>query len=407
MHAGASPRRGPAQAGGARAGRCERRRGPSPCRGVAALKVLQVVGQMSRGGVETWLMQVLRNLDRARVSMEFLVLNPDRGDFDDEIERLGAAIVRGPSPSRPLAFARRLAGLLHARGPYHVVHSHVHHFSGIVLAVAHRAGVPIRIAHVHMDSATLDLRASAPRRLYLRLTEAAVRRHATHGFAVSEAAAASLFGPRWREDERFEVTRCGLDFSAFRAPAGIAAVRDELGVPREALVFGHVGRFDAWKNQAFLLHVLAAALRRDARATLVLVGDGPLRAEVAAKAQELGLADRVVFTGLRADVPRVLRALDVFVFPSLHEGLPLVALEAQAAGLPLVVADHLTRELTVLPDLFTWLPLAAPHAAWADAALAAVRRRAPAAAAVAALESSEFSLARSMSGLLAAYGGSA
>jgi len=371
---------------------------------VAPVRVLQVVGQMSRGGVETWLMQVLRGLDPARVSMEFLVLRAERGDYEDEIEALGAAVVRCPSPSRPIGFARRLSALLRARGPYHVVHSHVHHFSGLVLLLARRAGVPVRIAHVHMDSAALDASAAPPRRLYLRLMEAAVRRHATHGFAVSEAAAASLFGPRWREDERFEVARCGLDFSAFRAPAEAAAIRHELGLPQGALVLGHVGRFDAWKNQAFLLHVVAAAARRDPRAALVLVGDGPLRAEVAAKARALGLGDRVVLTGLRTDVPRLLGALDVFVFPSLHEGLPLVALEAQAAGLPLVVADHLTRELTVLPDLFTWLPLAAPHEAWAEAALAAVRRRAPAADAVAALERSDFSLARSMSGLLAAYG---
>jgi glycosyltransferase involved in cell wall biosynthesis len=374
---------------------------------VAAVRVLHVVGQMNRAGVETWLMQVLRSLDPGRVRMEFVALRAGRGDYDDEIGRLGSEVIPCLSHAAPIRFARRFGAVLRERGPYQVVHSHVHHFSGFVLGIARRASVPIRIAHVHMDSAALDARAGAARRAYLRLTEALVRRHATHGFAVSEPAAASLFGARWRDDGRWRVTRCGLDFSAFRAPAEVAAIRAELCVPPGAVVLGHVGRFDEWKNQAFLLRVAAAAARVDPRVFLVLVGDGPTRARVASEAERLGVRGRVAFPGLRPDVPRVMRAFDAFVFPSLHEGLPLVALEAQAAGLPIVLADHLTRELTVLPELFTWLPLSAGPEAWAAAALSAVPLRAPPSESVAALERSEFSLQRSLSGLLAAYGASA
>jgi glycosyltransferase involved in cell wall biosynthesis len=375
---------------------------------VAAVRVLHVIGQMNRAGVETWLVQVLRNLDPTRVQLEFLALRPGRGDYDGEIERLGSAVIPcGAAPTSPFRFARRFAAVLRERGPYQVVHSHVHHFSGFVLALARRAEVPVRIAHVHMDSSALDAAAGPARRAYLRLMEAAVRRHATHGFAVSEAAAASLFGAGWREDERWAVARCGLDFSAFRAPAEVASIRASLGVPRDAVVLGHVGRFDAWKNQSFLVRIAAAAVRRDPRAFLVLVGDGALRERVASEAAALGVRDRVAFLGLRDDVPRVMRSFDVFVFPSLHEGLPLVGIEAQAAGLPIVLADHLTRELAVIPELFTWVPLSTGPAAWADAALSAVRARAPAADSIAALERSDFSLQRSVSGLLAAYGATA
>lgn len=371
---------------------------------VGAIRVLHVVGRMNRGGVETWLMRVLRNVDPALVRMEFLVTTDGRGDFDDEIERLGSAVVPCLSPSLPARFAQRFLAVLRGRGPYQVVHSHVHHFSGLVLALAARAGVAVRVAHSHTDSSLDDARARPLRRAYLRLMKAALRRNATHGLAVSHAAAEALFGPRWREDARFEIARCGLDLAGFREPADTGAIRAELGVPRDALVLGHVGRFDAAKNQGLLVPVLAAAARRDRRAFLVLVGDGPLRPDVEAGVRRLGLERRVLFTGVRSDVPRLLRAFDVFVFPSLREGLPVVGLEAQAAGLPIVVSDRVTRELAVVPHLFTWLSPSEPAEAWADAALAAARLRTPSADAIAALEASEFSLSRSLSGLLRVYG---
>jgi glycosyltransferase involved in cell wall biosynthesis len=336
--------------------------------------------------------------------MEFLATRAEPGDYDAEIARLGSRVITCPTPSAPVRFAVRLHRVLRGQGPYHAVHSHVHHFSGLVLAVARLAGVPVRVAHSHTDSAPVDAGARPLRRAYLAAMKGALRRFATHGLAVSHAAAGALFGPGWRDDHRIEVARCGLDFSVFRGPADAAAVRAELGIPEGALVLGHVGRFDAFKNQGLLVPALAAAARRDPRAFLVLVGDGPLRPRVEAEAARLGVRDRVRFTGLRADVPRVLRAFDVFVFPSLHEGLPLVGLEAQAAGLPIVLSDRVTRELAVIPELFTWISPGAPADRWAEAALEAARGRAGAGDPVAALERSDFSLSRSVAGLLAVYG---
>jgi glycosyltransferase involved in cell wall biosynthesis len=374
------------------------------------VRVLHVVGQMNRGGLETWLMHVLRHVDRDRVRMDFLVTREPPGEYDDEIRSRGSSVVvaRG-LPSNPALFARRVLSALRSRGPYgpyDVVHSHLNHFSGFVLALARGAAVPVRIAHSHTDTSSLDAPASLRRRWYLKAMDAALQRCATLGLAVSAEAAASLFGPRWRDDARFRVLRCGLDFGPFSV-APDAAVRGDMGVPSDALVFGHVGRFDENKNQGFLVRVLAAALARDARAHLLLVGGGPLRATVEGEAARLGVRERVAFAGVRADVPRVLRASDVFLFPSLHEGLPLVGLEAQAAGLPIVSSDRVTREVVVIPELFTWVsPLESPER-WAEAALAAVARRVAPDRAVARLEQSEFSLARSISGLLHAYGAAA
>jgi glycosyltransferase involved in cell wall biosynthesis len=358
---------------------------------------------MNRGGVETWLMQVLRGLDPARVRMEFLVTRAEPGQYDAEIRALGSSLTVCESPRSPVQFARRFLDVLRERGPYDVVHSHVHHFSGLILALARRAGVAVRIAHSHLDTLDLDSGASPLRRAYLALMRAALRRYATNGLAVSAVAARALFGPEWQRDGRWQIGRCGLDFSAFRAPGDGAAVRAELGIPADSLVLGHVGRFDQQKNHGFLLRIAAAALRREPGAVLVLVGDGPLRAATEAEAERIGIRQRVAFAGVRADVPRLLRAFDVFVLPSLREGLPLVGLEAQAAGLPIVVADSITRELEVIPELFTWLSHEDSAEGWAEAALRAARKRGTVADPVAALERSEFSLSSSLAGLLRLY----
>jgi glycosyltransferase involved in cell wall biosynthesis len=377
---------------------------PTFLRVMASIRVLHVVARMNPGGVEAWLMHMLRNADPARARMDFLVTLREPGGYDAEIAARGSAVIGCESPRNPALFARRFLRVLRERGPYDVLHSHVHHFSGFVLAVARHAGVPVRIAHSHLDTHDLDAEAGLARRTYLALMRAALRRYATHGLAVSESAAAALFGARWRDDARWDVARCGLDFSGFRGEDERSSVRAELGLPSDALVLGHVGRFDPQKNHHFLVEIAAAAFRREPRARLVLVGDGPLRASVEADSRRLGIRERVVFAGIRSDVPRILRSLDAFVFPSLREGLPLVGLEAQAAGVPLVLSDSITRELVVIPELFTWVSVDEPAESWAAAALSAASGTRPQGMdPVAALEASEFSLSRSMSRLLQVY----
>lgn len=371
---------------------------------MAPVRVLHVVGQMKRAGVETWLMQLLRNLDRTRVQLEFLALDPGAGHYDPEIRALGSEVIGCPRPSNPLRFGRRLLAILRDRR-YGAVHSHVHHFSGFVLGVARRARVPIRIAHSHLDTSREDGGAGPGRRLYLAAMKTGIRRYATHGLAVSEAAAAALFGRRWREDPRWSVLRCAIDFSPFRAPLDREAVRAALGLPPGAVAVVHVGRFDEQKNHRFLVRIAAEVLRREPTARFVLVGEGPLRPAAEAEAARLGMGDRLIFAGVRSDVPQILRACDLFLLPSLYEGLPLVGLEAQAAGLPVVLSDHITRELAVVPDLFGWRSLAEPPEAWAATVVDMLRRpHTSAAGALAALERSDFSLQRSLHLLEELYG---
>ncbi|MFW3170391.1 glycosyltransferase [Geodermatophilus sp. CPCC 206100] len=334
------------------------------------VRVLHIVGSMDRGGVETWLMEVFGHVDRSRLAMDVLVHTAAPGAYDDEARRLGVSIIPCAPSSRPARFARRFLRTVRS-GRYDVVHSHVHHFSAYPLGLARLAGVPVRIAHSHADTSSVQATAGLVRRIYFATAGRLLDLVATDRLGASVPAGRALFGPRWPDRPRDRLVHYGFDFRRFDAPLDAAAVRRDLGLAPDAFVVGHVGRFDEGKNQTFLLDVVARVARCDPRTVLLLVGEGPLRGDVERQARERGLADRVVFAGTRADVPAVMRAaMDVFVLPSLHEGLGIVGLEAQAAGLPCVLSDAVPREVTVVPELTRFLPLQGA-ADWVDAVLEA------------------------------------
>ena len=334
------------------------------------MRVLHVLGRMDRGGIETWLMHVLRH-PRRQFQMDFLPYVSGAGEYDDEVRSFGSRILPCAYQGRPIKFAAALRRLLLEEGPYDVVHCHSQFFSGWVLKVAHRVGIQTRVAHSHLDSSGLDARAGRCRRLKLLLCRRWIDHHATLGLAASRHAAAALFGLRWETDWRWRVLHCGIDLSPFdREFVDRDRVRGELGIQNDAFVVGHVGRFHVQKNHAFLLDVAAEAARIEPRFRLLLVGKGELRAAVEAKAMRLGLLNRVTFAGSRGDVPRLmLGAMDAFVLPSLFEGLPIVGIEAQASGLPIVLSDAITPEIDIIPRLVKRLPLGAPAAEWAKALL--------------------------------------
>jgi glycosyltransferase involved in cell wall biosynthesis len=276
--------------------------------------------------------------------------------------------------------------------------------SGIVLTAAARAQVPVRIAHSHLDTRSLDRAAGWGRRLYLRAMRGLLRRSATVGLGASAAAAAALFGEGWRSDPRWRVLHCGIDLAPFAVKPEPATVRAELGLPLDAFVVGHVGRFDAQKNQVALVEALPALLVQEPKTRLLFVGaDGPGSA-ADQRAHTLGVADRVVYAGVRSDVARLmLGAMDVFAFPSRYEGLGLVVLEAQAAGLPCVLSDAVPDEADVIPTLVTRVPLDAGPAPWASAIARLRDARAPVGTTPPLLEQAGLSVERSAANLFAVY----
>ncbi len=353
------------------------------------IRILHVLGMMERGGVETWLMHILRMIDRDRYRMDFLVHLTEPQDYDDEIRALGSDVILCPHTRQPLRYARDFLRILKEHGPYDVVHSHVHRYSGLVLRLAKRAGVPVRIAHSHTDASDAENPASLQRRAYVGVMRRWIARTMTDGLSVSNQAASDLFGSGWEHDPRHQMLFCGIAMEPFKQHVSRAAMRAEFGIPEDAFVIGHVGRFTEVKNHVFLLAIAAEVLTHDARARFLMIGDGELRASMQERAARLGIADQVIFAGLRSDVPLVmLGAMDVFLLPSLYEGLPLVLMEAQAAGLPCIFSDSISCEADIVPPLVHRCSLTAPPLAWAEALLA-IRASGPAITREAALAIAE------------------
>lgn len=322
------------------------------------VRILQVVTIMNRGGLETMLMNVYRQIDRQQMQFDFLVHRMERGHYDDEIEEMGGRIYRLP-PIRPGSYRmyfRRLHQFFAVHPEYRIVHSHINENSGFVLGAAKRAGVPCRIAHSHLSDLGLDVK--LPFRLYARYV---MRGQPSHYFACSHQAGRWLFG----EAHPVTVLPNAVDVEQFRCnPSVRREVREELGAG-ERLVIGHIGRFNKQKNHHFLLEIFHALYQKHPESMLVLAGDGPLRPVIEKKVRKFGLESHVAFLGVRKDVSRLMQGFDVFLFPSLFEGLPVVMVEAQAAGLRCIVADTITREADVSGRV-EFYSLRQSAEAWAD-----------------------------------------
>jgi glycosyltransferase involved in cell wall biosynthesis len=338
------------------------------------LRILHVLYKLDMGGLEKWLMTLLRHIDRRVYQLDFLVHHPDPGVFDEEAKSYGARVIYCPYSPWPWKYSRSFLRLLRQHGPYDVIHSHLA-LSGAILLLAHRAGIPGRIAHSHTDEASRLSRAGLARRVSLFWSHRWIRHYATTGLAASRVAARGRFGAQWEVDPRWRILSCGVDLTPFHQSYDREQVRRGLGIPPQALVLGNVGRFVAVKNHDFLVEIAAALRQRESNFYLLLVGDGPRRQEMQQRVKDAGLEANVIFTGFRSDLPRLLSAMDAFLFPSLFEGLGLAVVEAQAAGLPCLISTPVPREAEVVPSLVRRLALSESAAAWAEAALAAVRAR--------------------------------
>lgn len=325
------------------------------------IRILHIVTYMGRGGLETMLMNYYRAIDRTKVQFDFLTHRDFRADYDDEIEALGGRIYRLPQLNPfSSAYLSALDRFFTEHPEYRIVHSHLDCMSAVPLKAAKKHGVPVRIGHAHNSNQPRDAKY-----LLKLFYKRRIARYATQLFACSDEAGRWMFG-----GADFRVLNNAIDVGKYTFDAGIRTdVRRSLGLPEDGLVVGHVGRFDPQKNHSFLLDIFAQ-MPGDAR--LLLVGDGILRPDAEQQAEELGIRNRVFFMGVRSDVDRLLQAMDVFLFPSLFEGLPVSIVEAQAAGLPCLISDKVPIECKKT-DLVTQIPLEAGASAWAETVLAAAK----------------------------------
>ncbi len=319
------------------------------------IRVLMVVPNMHRAGLETLIMNIYRNIDRSRVQFDFLVHYTTRFDYDDEIETLGGRIYRlgVREDNRFFKYLGDLKRFFRAHPEYRVVHGHMESFGFLYSRAAKRAGVPTIIAHSHnaLIEPTLKGRVKS-------LMNKPWSRYANVLFACSDKAGKFMFG-----DKPFTVINNGIRCEDFvYDPAVREEMRRELGV-EDKVVIGHIGRFERQKNHTFLIDLFRTYAETHENACLLLVGEGHLLEDAKAQVEALGLQEKVRFLGVRSDTARLYQAMDLFLLPSLFEGLPVVGVEAQSAGLPMLTSDTVTEELKIT-DLVEMLPLDAGHDAW-------------------------------------------
>lgn len=314
------------------------------------IKVLYINGNiMKRGGIEAFMMNYFRHIDRNKVHIDFVVHGYDKGVYDDEILAVGSKIYHVPTKSKhPIAYPKKLREIF-SSGEYQIVHSHCDAMSGWILKIAKESGVPIRIAHSHN---TDHLTNNPVKRLINNQAKRRIPIYATHLFACSQEAGEWLFGSK----ATFEIINNAIDVSKFSFNTELRReIRQKLDIS-EDFVIGHVGRFDYQKNQEFLIPILRKICEVNKNTKLLFVGAGSTQENVRKLAEDSGVADHVLFLGSRADVSELYNAFDVFVLPSRFEGLGIVAIEAQANGLPCILSDEIPHIVKINSNV-TFLPL--------------------------------------------------
>ena len=383
------------------------------------IRALQVVDTLGMGGAETWLMEVLRLWSKTGAcQLDFLVTSGQRGIFDDEAVKLGAKIHYVPYARAHLPrFVQEFRRLLR-KGRYDAIHDHQDYTSGWHFLMGTGSLPPVRVTHVHNPAYQIrnNYGVTLGRRVTSQVGKALVARYASH-IAGTSRQVISEYGFNARVFRRIPkaALHCGFDPARFLVDreTARAAICQAFGWPQDARIALFAGRIDqspdpdhpqTHKNAAFAVSVAIAAAKRDERVRLLLAGaPSPAVLVLEQRIAEAGLARRIVFVGIRRDIERLMVASDVLLFPSRGEGLGMVAVEAQAAGLPVLASTAVPRECTIIPELIRFQDLAAGPEAWADDLLQLASQPRDGQTANRQVAASVFSIEHSTSAMLGLY----
>lgn len=310
------------------------------------IRVLHSVSNMDRGGIETMLMNYYRNIDRTKIQFDFICNKTKPGDYDDEIKGMGGRIFLGPGlkPNNYPEYIKFIDRILKENPDIKILHAHNEGMAFYPLSAAKKAGLGVRIAHAHNTRIIRDYK--WPLKI---VCKAMLPYVANQYWSCGTDAGIYYFGKkRWAKKGKLLHNAILLDNFKFNNSIR-DRIRAEYGL-KDKFVIGHVGRFNLQKNHLRLIDIFREVVSKNPDAILLLIGEGELEPKTKAKVSEYGLDGNVLFLGLRSDVADLYQAMDVFVMPSLFEGLPVVGIEAQASGLECVYSDKVTKEALILPD---------------------------------------------------------
>lgn len=334
---------------------------------MAKIKVLQVVGQLTIGGQETMVMNYYRFMNRPEIEFDFLVYGDTVGAFEEEAISMGASVIHVP-PLKDIGYIRfinTIKSVLKKNGPYNVIHSHTSFNSGFFMRLAKQKHIPIRITHSHTTNP--GKKSTFVFRLYSCILRQIINNNATHLIGCGNEAGAYLFGKDVFE-KKGQVIKNGIEVDKFTFETSVRANMRAMYDLENKFVVGHIGRLSNEKNHSFLLDIFSEIVKRNPESILFIVGTGPLLEELKSKSILLKIDNNVIFTGQRSDIPNLLQLMDVFVFTSYFEGMPVSVVEAQSTGLPCIVSKNVTPEIKVT-DLVEFIGLEQSPSVWAERVL--------------------------------------
>ena len=359
-------------------------------------RILIIAASLKVGGAEKVARDICLRSDPNAYEFHYVVFGDEVGDYERDVVEHGGKVFHLESPAKSYRQYMKALKALMGKYRYHAVHAHTMFSCGWAMLASKKAGVPVRVTHAH---SALDTGNRLDKKLYEKVMRRMILKNATDLVACGEKAGIRLFGEKAYR-KRGKLILNGVDVEAFRFnESKRQAIRKKFGW-QDALVIGHVGHLASVKNQSFLLELMPEILKRQPNARLLLLGEGEDRAILEDKIRELGLEEKVRLPGNVTNVEDYLSAMDVFVFPSLYEGMPLSVLEVQANGLPCVISTGVPRDV-YLTDLIHPLSLADDKKNWIDRILS-VKRSNPYAYAL-RMEETGFGLQGSMDKMYQIY----
>lgn len=324
------------------------------------IRILHVIGSMNRGGAETMIMNLYRNIDRESVQFDFVQNEGAPAAFDEEIQTLGGRIYHCPRyrGTNHFCYSKWWKQFFAAHpNEYIIVHGHIGSTAAIYLSIAKQYGA-FAIAHSH---------SAGKGNLLYRMISFPTRYIADYFFACSKDAGVSRYGKVVGTDRnRCQVLNNAIETQKFLySPVVQKNMRKKLHIPDSAVVVGHVGRFVEAKNHLFLIEVFEQVQKKRKDSVLLLIGDGELREQIETVVAEKQLTESVLMTGVQPNVWDYYQAMDVFVFPSIYEGLPVSMVEAQTAGLPCLVSANVPLD-SKMTDVVDFISLEQGAAVWAE-----------------------------------------
>lgn len=323
------------------------------------IRVLHVFNYFNQGGIENFVMNVYRNIDRSKIQFDFAFPCNKKGYFDEEAISLGGNIYFFDSEKKSFwNYYRNLKRIIKDYGPYTAVHSHIYYFSGYVLLIAKLCGVKIRISHSHETKK--GRKQTLIRRIYEKAMRKMIKWNATDWLACSDLAGKYVFG----QSIPYQVLYNGIDLDRFvYRPDTRNKIRLELGLSDNNKMILNVGRFADQKNHRFIIEIFKKIVEQSDDYQLIMIGTGPLENIIRQKCKEYGLIDRCHFLHNIQNTEDYYCAADVFLLPSLYEGMGIVCMEAQATGLQSLLSTEVPKEIAVT-DVVHFLNLNDPIEKW-------------------------------------------